>query len=265
MNMGAGSDTALGGDGVERIIGGDGDDTVDLGGGDDTFQAGGIFIGDGDDIIDGGSGLDTYDATSVSVAVIVDLDDGLASSLGAGVGVQKDSLESIENATGSAFADTLTGDDFANVLKGLAGSDILTGAAGRDTLQGDDGADLLIGGLGRDLLYGGGFDGDVDIFDFNNVAESGITGATRDRIVDFEDGFDKIDVSTIDAKTFLKGNQAFGFIGAGAFTSAGGQIRAFVTAAGNTVIEFNTDHDKAAEMSLVVLGTPTLSGADFVL
>jgi len=82
--------------------------------------------------------------------------------------------------------------------------------------------------------------------------------------MDFEDGFDKIDLSTIDAKTFLQGNQAFTFI-TGAFTSAGGQVRAFVNAHGNTVIQINNDHDTAAEMSIVVHGTPTLSAADFNL
>lgn len=110
----------------------------------------------------------------------------------------------------------------------------------------------------------GGPDSEIDTFDFNKVTESGTTAGTRDRIVDFEDGIDKIDLHDIDAMTFKKGNQNFHFI-AGAFTSAGGEVHAFVNGAGNTVIEVNTDHDKAAEMSIVVLGTPTITAADFVL
>jgi hypothetical protein len=58
---------------------------------------------------------------------------------------------------------------------------------------------------------------------------------------------------------------AFSFIGAGNFTSAGGQVRSFVNAHGNTVIQINNDHDTAAEMSIVVHGTPTLNAADFIL
>jgi hypothetical protein len=119
--------------------------------------------------------------------------------------------------------------------------------------------------VGRDLLYGGGSDGDADLFAYNGVSQSGITGATRDVIADFEDGVDLIDLFSIDAKTFQTGNQTFQFIGSGAFTSAGGQIRSFVNAAGNTAIQLNIDKDTDAEMSIVVHGTPTLTAADFIL
>jgi serralysin len=257
--MGSGNDSVIGGAGKEQVDSGDGNDTISLGGGDDIFLAAGSA--DGNDTIDGGDGRDTYDATGTDAAVIIDLDEGLAS----GTSIGNDLLASVESATGSAFDDTLTGDDFANILKGLAGVDIISGASGKDTLDGGDGADTLTGGAARDLLYGGGADGDIDIFDYNSVAESGITGGTRDAIMDFEDGLDKIDLSTIDSKTFQKGNQAFTFIGAGSFTSAGGQVRSFVNAAGNTVIQINTDKDTAVEMSIVVHGTPTLSALDFIL
>jgi serralysin len=259
--MGDGNDIVFGGDGVEIVFGGVGDDTIHLGGGDDTFKADGG--GDGDDFINGGDGIDTYDATLAAFGITVDLNEGLALSLTPGSGIGNDHLDNIENVIGSAFADSLTGDAFANVLKGLAGIDKLVGAGGNDTLDGGDGADILTGGAGRDLLYGGGADGQIDTFDFNKVTESGITGATRDHILDFEDGFDKIDLSTIDAVVGKSGNQAFKFV-AGAFTKAG-QVHAFVNDAGNTVIEVNTDHDKGAEMSIVLIGNFALTGADFVL
>jgi serralysin len=252
--LGAGTDTASGGDFSEIFEGGADADLLIGGGGDDTFNA---DNGDGDDTIDGGEGRDTYDATFAGTSVFVDLDEGLAAG-----GAGNDSLDSIENVIGSFLADILSGDDVANVLRGSNGNDSLFGAGGRDTLDGGDDNDLLVGGLGRDMLTGGL---GADVFDFDAVAESGITGATRDRILDFQDGVDDINLSTIDAKTFQSGNQAFKFIGAGGFTSAGGQIRAFVNDAGNTVVQINNDKDSAAEMSIILLGTHTLNAGDFVI
>ncbi|HXG78477.1 MAG TPA: M10 family metallopeptidase C-terminal domain-containing protein, partial [Methyloceanibacter sp.] len=260
INMGAGADRVLGGDGIEFVVGGDGRDTVDLGGGEDTFFAN-AGADDGDDTIDGGLGSDTYDASSATSAVIVDLDEGLAS--GASIGM--DQLHNVENAIGSSAGDTLIGNELANLLRGQDGADFLFGFSASDTIEGNAGADMLVGGLGRDFMSGGGLDGEMDLFDFNSIAESGLVGATRDRILDFEDGVDKIDLSTIDAKSFQAGNQAFKFIGAAAFTSAGGQIRASVTAQGNTLIQLNIDKDKLAEMSILVVGEPALTAADFVL
>ena len=252
--LGAGNDTAYGGDLSEIFEGGTEADLLSGGGGDDTFNA---DNGDGNDTIDGGDGRDTYDGSFAGGSIFVDLDEGLAAGAAG-----NDSLDSVENVIGSFLADTLSGDDIANVLRGSNGNDSLFGAGGRDTLDGGDDNDLLVGGLGRDLLTGGF---GADVFDFDALAESGITGATRDRIIDFQDGIDDINLSTIDAKTFLSGNQAFSFIGAGAFTSAGGQIRAFVNDAGNTIVQINNDKDAAAEMTLVLLGTHTLSAGDFVL
>jgi Ca2+-binding RTX toxin-like protein len=264
IDGGAGNDTIIGGDWVDSVFGGANNDTVDLGGGDDFFSA--SPGSDHNDIVNGGLGIDTYSAFNATAAVFIDLTEGMAIGLSIGT----DQLENIENAEGTSFADTLLGNEIANSLRGADAADTLSGAGGNDTLQGGDGADTLTGGLGRDLLSGNSFsigfpDGEVDIFDFNTALESGVTAATRDRITDFEDGLDKIDLSTIDAKTFLKGNQAFSFIGGGNFTAAGGQIRVSLTAQSNTLIQINTDHDKVAEMTLVVLGAPTLSAADFIL
>ena len=62
---------------------------------------------------------------------------------------------SIENLTGSRYADSLSGDANANVLRGAAGNDILAGADGNDELYGDAGDDDLTGGEGNDVLEGG--------------------------------------------------------------------------------------------------------------
>jgi Ca2+-binding RTX toxin-like protein len=46
----------------------------------------------------------------------------------------RDSLPSIENATGSSLADTLIGDTEPNVLRGGGGKDKLVGGGGKDSL-----------------------------------------------------------------------------------------------------------------------------------
>ena len=74
--------------------------------------------------------------------------------LGAGTanGEGVDTMESIENLTGSEQGDTLTGDVNANILIGLGGNDLLHGGDGNDTLAGGSGNDTLAGGDGIDTV-----------------------------------------------------------------------------------------------------------------
>jgi Ca2+-binding RTX toxin-like protein len=72
---------------------------------------------------------------------------------GTGIGTDRDTFTSIENLTGSSFADQLGGDEGANVLDGLAGDDLLEGSGGFDQLIGGLGADTLVGGAGDDVYY----------------------------------------------------------------------------------------------------------------
>lgn len=51
---------------------------------------------------------------------------------------------SIENLTGSAYADSLYGNSLANIIDGGAGNDTLTGGTGNDTLLGGDGTDTVM-------------------------------------------------------------------------------------------------------------------------
>jgi Ca2+-binding RTX toxin-like protein len=139
LTGGTGNDTLQGGDGNDTLNGGtDGIDTISGGKGDD------ILIGDSDaDVLDGGDGIDTADYTNSYNWVDINLKTGV---IGGGSSTDSigDVLKSIENLTGSAYADTLTGDDGDNVLSGGNGVDILDGGLGHDILKGGLGNELYI-------------------------------------------------------------------------------------------------------------------------
>jgi serralysin len=127
-----------------------------------------------------------------------------------------------------------------------------------DRLDGGAGNDILCGGLGKDTLLGGSGN---DIFDLNNVNESGLGATTRDVISSFTRGQDRIDLAGIDANATAAGNNAFTkIIASGAAFTAAGQLRL----AGG-VLYGNTDADAAAEFSIQLSGISALSLADFIL
>jgi Ca2+-binding RTX toxin-like protein len=64
-----------------------------------------------------------------------------------------DRLVSVENLTGSRFADWLSGSESANVLTGGEGNDTLSGNGGNDILNGGAGTDTMGGGAGNDIYY----------------------------------------------------------------------------------------------------------------
>jgi Ca2+-binding RTX toxin-like protein len=113
-------------------------------GGDDWLKGGG-----GADTLNGGSGIDTAAYIGSSAGVVVSLMNDLSGSS------DGDELDSIENVTGSAYADTLWGSDDANVLSGMNGNDGLKGFGGTDTLRGGADSDYLDGGAGADTMVGG--------------------------------------------------------------------------------------------------------------
>ncbi|PIB93219.1 hypothetical protein [Caulobacter sp. FWC2] len=154
------ADTLVGTSGADRLQGYGGDDTLSGGDGDDILIGGAgsdlLKGGEGGDKLDGGAGSDWADYRDATSAVTVNLSFVSAQNTkGAGV----DTLISIENLWGSAYADTLTGDNNANYIDGGSGNDVISGGAGADTLMGADGDDILMGGEGDDTLFGNaGFD-----------------------------------------------------------------------------------------------------------
>ena len=255
VSLGAGDDQFLGETGIldGEVSGGAGDDVIWSGVGNDLLNG-----GTGRDKLYGGAGNDTatYEDSSASVRV------NLASNRGRGGEATGDWLFDIENLIGSNFDDTLIGDAVSNILEGgnggdtlngEGGNDFLFGEGGDDTLIGGDGNDILNGGVGRDILWGG--DG-VDIFEFLDVAESGI-GSSRDVIKDFEQGVDLIDLAAMGATSFS----------AGGFTSTAGEVTYKLIGGGTkTVIEYDHDGDGAADFQiLMTIGGFTITADDFVL
>lgn len=159
---------------------------------------------DGNDRIEGGAGADdllggggkdtvTYSGSSVGVKV------NLATGTGSGGDAAGDHLDGFENATGSAFDDTLRGDGAVNVLAGGAGDDTLLGGAGADDLRGGGGHDVMAGGSGHDKYF------------LSNTAES------SDTVVHFSVAVDKL---VIDASVFGGGLTAGMAITDGVFTNS---------------------------------------------
>ena len=90
-----------------------------------------------------------------------------------------------------------------------------------------------------------------------------------DHILDFAAGTDKIELTRVDANTFVAGDQAFSWIGANAFTGSGaasaGQLRAYQNG-NNWFVEGDTNGDGAADLviQLTVTGG-ALAQSDFLL
>jgi Ca2+-binding RTX toxin-like protein len=104
-----------------------------------------ILGGGGGDLLDGGAGTDRVDYSSASSAVTVDL--GARTGSIAGVAAS-DRLVSIEDATGSAFADTLIGNTGTNRLDGGVGIDKMSGGRGGDVYVVDSSRDNITEGAG---------------------------------------------------------------------------------------------------------------------
>ncbi|BBD70564.1 hemolysin-type calcium-binding region [Nostoc commune NIES-4072] len=184
----------------------------------------------GDDILNGGAGSDILNGNAG--------DDILNGGAGSDI------------LNGNAEDDILNGGAGSDTLNGGASSDTLNGGAGNDSLNGGASSDILTGGAGTDSLTGGAGN---DIFNFNSVSDSP-AGLSRDVITDFVgNGIfagDQIDLSTIDANSTVGGNQAFTFIGSGAFTAAG-QVRY-----SEGILQASTDGDLSAEFEIGLRATP---------
>ncbi len=131
----AGDDTLLGGIGNDNLEGGPGDDINSGGDGDDTYTFAGLNLGL--DVIDEADNAsnDTLDFFGLLAAVDVDLSAVGQQTVAPGnLQLELTGANTIENAIGTVFSDTLAGNDSNNKLVGGGGLDSVYGGAGDDYL-----------------------------------------------------------------------------------------------------------------------------------
>jgi Ca2+-binding RTX toxin-like protein len=302
--LNAGNDTADAGAGNDFVDGGAGNDTLNFAAGGDDMAMGGegddfLFFGNAftnADSADGGAGTDTlalagnysltFDANDLVSIERLSLLAGNSSdpegapasynlttidanvAAGQTLFVQATSLREGENLAFNGTAETDgsfnirsgAGDD---TLAGGARADRLNGGAGDDQLFGLGGNDTLIGGLGTDTLRGGG---GSDIFRFESADDSSTAEGQQDQIVDFQRGFDKIDLSAIDADETTEGNQAFTFVGEASFSSKAGELRSSRIDDKTSLVEGDTDGDGVADFAILVTvnSAQPLTATDFI-
>ncbi len=223
---GAGTDQLLG---FENIIGSEFGDSLTGDGGANVLVGGA-----GDDLLDGQAGIDTADYKTARLGVVADLGAGTAT-----LGLEADSLVSIENLIGSKFSDSLTGGLGVNMLDGGRGKDLIIGGAG---------ADQLTGGAGN------------DVFRYLALGDSAL--AAMDLITDLG-AKDIINLAALDADANTAGDQAF--LQVAAFTGAAGQLRlTYDVYAHQTTLAVDVNGDGLADFALLIAGEH-LSAAGWVL
>uniref|UniRef100_UPI003784E0B3 calcium-binding protein n=1 Tax=Inquilinus sp. TaxID=1932117 RepID=UPI003784E0B3 len=214
---------------------------------------------DGNDILLGGAGADSIDTGNGT-----NLADGGAGDDTIGGGLNNDALHGgagDDTIFANSGDDLVLGGDGRDSLFGDSGNDTLQGGAGDDFVDGGDGNDIIVGGAGQDQLSGGA---GSDTFVYCGVSHS--TPGAADIIQDFSSAdHDLIDLSAIDASSKAGGNQAFSFIGTGAFDGHAGELRIELIDASTLLVQADVNGDKAADFQIEVHGVDSLAATDFVL
>ena len=155
----------------------------------------------------------------------------------------------------------------SNVLQGSFEDDVIYGFGSSDTIFGFAGADRIVGGGGRDKMAGGA---GRDIFDYTFASDTGKSASTRDKILDFKHGQDKIDLSDIDAKINTSTNETFKFVSAQAFHHRSGELHYVKhnvagTSNDKTIVEGDVNGDGRADFQIELKGLIGLTKGDFIL
>ncbi len=178
-----------------------------------------------------------------------------------------DTIVLVDEIRGSSGNDIvkLSGVVDGQTVNGMAGNDNIGGSVGNDVIDGGSGADTLSGSAGNDTLIGGssadrmGGGSGVDTFLYRLATEAPVATA-HDVITDFTHGTDLIDLRQLDAKDDVAGDQAFTFIGGGAFTGVGGQLRY-----SNGIIYGEMTGDTTADFQIELANKAAITAVDFLL
>ncbi len=228
---------------ADSIFGGTGLDTMAFetfksdyfgGGGNDTFFSVGWQNG-----IYGGSGIDTVsyeprvdNSTLGSSGVTINLATQIVNT---GT-FRQEVLSSIENAVGSARGDVISGSSGANKLTGGGGLDVLTGGGG------------------------------ADHFVYVRTSDARVFSDFADQVTDFSrTQRDKIDLSAIDARMAVNGNQAFNFIASSEFSNVKGQLRFEANTPNQMLVQGDVNGDGRADFQFLVDGLSSMIRGDFIL
>jgi hypothetical protein len=101
------------------------------------------------------------------------------------------------------------------------------------------------------------------VFQFRD-GDFGATRALADMITDFSHAdAEKIQLNLVDANVNAAGDQAFSWIGNGAFTGTAGEL-GYAVSGGNTWIAADIDGDGGADWYIGLIGVHVLTASDFV-
>lgn len=182
--------TIVGTSGSEYLALNIGNDSVDAGDGDDTIHALGENVQNysGIDTINGGGGNDFISGNELSIYDGGTGNDTLKiyahANLSLNFNGPTNNFSNFENLIlENQYNSTITGSNSDNYLQGIGVAFSISGGNGADTLVGGAGEDSLTGGAGNDVFV---------------IAQLGDSDPTdTDRITDFAQGQDKIDVSNL--------------------------------------------------------------------
>ena len=185
--------------------------------------------------------------------------------------------DNVENLILTGSAEDGTGNALDNIIQGDALGNALDGAGGNDRLIGGDGVDLMTGGAGADVFVG----------EINADKVEMKTGEiSLDLILDFEKGVDKIDLTGIDAKAGVAGDQAFNFVNNASGNNEGdlwtktfGNMNAAEKSlgieidgvdgaspfAGKVTVVFGNTDGGEPDFALVLVGADSINTTDFIL
>lgn len=200
------NDTLIGNWQNNQLIGGDGSDILKGGGGFDILAG-----GRGTDVLELDSTQGQFHGGDGEDWAVFDTDQGMR------IDLESETFETmqhyrhgwhrphqdeyhqitgVENVHGSEYGDNISGDYADNLLNGGGGNDHLSGFYGNDALFGGTGDDTLKGGYGADTLHG---EAGQDTFLYTQNTDSFMVGGKPcDRIMDFQQGADTIDLRPMD-------------------------------------------------------------------